>query len=269
METIVVATDHSKPADNAVRYAAGLARFFGARLVLAHALPMPVGDPMIAINLSEIKETARQQLEETRNRLISESYDFGIEYYTGFGMATDIIQGAVERHGASLVVLGMTGEAGRIKQLIGSTALKAARVFTIPVMIVPEGAAYHRIRRICLACDMDHIDETALIYSAKAFAKQFDAEMEVVTVEKAGKEAAWHTPDNYSFVERKLATVRHRQVYLKEKDPALALEYYFKFHDTDLIMVNPKKHNFFGRLFSGSITKHLAFYSRVPLLVIH
>jgi hypothetical protein len=136
-------------------------------------------------------------------------------------------------------------------------------------MIVPEGISYKNIDHICFACDMDKTEESTLLYSARYFATVFDAELEIVTVQKAGSNVTWQSPENYSLNEKRLGSIKHKQVFIKEDDVAIALEYYFKVHDTDLVIVNPKKHNFFRRLFTGSITSHLAFHSRVPLLIIH
>jgi len=170
-----------------------------------------------------------------------------------------------------MVVLGMTGEAGKLKErLIGSTAVSVGREFKVPVLIVPEGAGYRRIHRISLACDVDKLEEsTLLLCSAHYFETLFDAELEIVTVQKPEEGTQWRAPESYSFNERKIGKTKHRQVFVRDNDAATALEYYFKFHHTDLIMANPKKHSFFERLFSESVTKHLAFHSRVPLLLIH
>lgn len=271
METILVATDFSSPAVNAVNYAAALAKFFSARLILVNASPVIIsGDPMVTVDMSMVTDAARESLNQIRAGLIAHNYDFGIECYSGIGTPLDVIKTAADHYSAGLIVVGMTGEAGKLKQhLIGSTAVSLAKHVTLPVLIVPENVNYRRIRHISLACDLENTEETTLVYSAKYFANLFDADLEIVTVEKAGKEPELQKSESYSFIEKRLHTLKHKYVSLKEENVETALEYYFKFHNTDLVMVNPKKHKFFQKLFGGSVTKHLAYHSRVPLLVIH
>lgn len=271
METILVATDFSAPGTNAVNYAASLARYFSAKLILVNACPILVsGDPALPIDMSAFIEASTKELIATRDRLIKESYDFGIDYHCGLGGAYSVLKEAANKYAADLIVAGMTGKTGKLKEhLIGSTALSLARNFTIPVMIVPESISYTRIRHISFACDPESVEESSLILSARYFAQAFDADLEIVTVQKSAGELVHESPETYSFMEKKLQAVKHKQVYIKDDDAAIALEYYFRFHQTDLVMVNPKKHNLFARLFAGSVTSRLAFHSSIPLLVIH
>lgn len=272
MQTLLVATDFSESASNAVGYAASLAKHLGARLVLVNAFPIPLagGDAQIPIDLSIVSDASIQSLEEIKTKLIRENYNFDLVCYSAMGTAYSVIEEACNRFEAELVILGMTGEAGRLKEhLIGSTAVSVGRDFKLPVLVIPSDLKYKPIHHVSFACDIDKLEESALLYSVRYFAKLFDATLELVTVQKGGSETKWRESDNYSFIEKTLNTVKHKQVFIKEDDVATALEYYFKFHHTDVVIVNPKKHSFFNRLFSGSITKHLAFHSQVPLLIIH
>lgn len=273
METLLLATDFSRPANNAAEYAAHLARFLNARLVLVHAFSLPLGGYDMTAPLETMREMQAKALEKLkliRDQLIAHSYDFGIETYAELGATGTVIADAATKLGADLLIMGMTGEAGVVKKhLIGSNALHAARHLSCPVLIIPEDVQYKPIRTISLAAEMQGMDEKTLLYAARGIASTFNAELEIVTVEKQDKEKVWTTPENYSFVERRLKGFRHKQVHLREDNVAQALEYYFKFHETDLVIVNPKKHTVFQKLFTESITRHLVFHSRVPLLIIH
>ncbi len=272
METILVATDFSKPANGAVEYAAHLARYFSAKLVIVNAFKMPLQGYNALSPLSvaaELRQDSENKLNLIRNNLIGRSYDFGIETGAELGDTVTVLEDIVNTYSADLVVMGITGEGSVVKEkLIGSTAISAARKLRVPVLIVPEKVDYKTIRRISLACDLENIEESTLLYSARSFAGLFDAELEIVTVQKNVNDIQKMENENHLIIEKRLNTVKHKQVFLKEENVEITLEYYFKFHDTDLVIVNPKKHGLFERLFSGSVTRHLAFHSRVPLLII-
>lgn len=273
METILVATDFSKPGNGAVEYAAHLARFLNSKLVIAHAFSLPLGGynmeaPMDTI--AELRRNAEERLTLVRDFVLRNTYDFGIEIYADLGSTVGVIRDVANKCGAELVVMGMTGEAGKLKEhLIGSNTLRVAKEISMPLLIIPEQVSYKPIHEICLAAEIDNIEESTLLYSARGVAKTFGASLEIVTVETAGKTSKAHSPEVYSFIESRLHDTRHKQVLLHENNKALALEYYFKFHETDMVIVNPRKHSLFKSFFSESMTKHLAFHSRVPLLVIH
>lgn len=272
METILVATDFSKPGNSAVEYAAHLARFLNTKLVIVHAFKLPLGGYNIEAPLdtvSEMRRSAENSLELIRDQLLHNSYDFGIEIHADLGRTIEVIKDVADKYNADLVVMGMTGEAGKIKQhVIGNTALNAANELVLPVLIISEHVTYQPIHHICLAAELQGIEESTLIYSARDVAQMFNATLEIVTVESADKTRKGRSPETYSFIDKKLKDLKHRQVMIHEEDRLLALEYYFKFHETDLVIVNPKKHSFFQELFGDSVTKHLAFHIRVPLLIL-
>ena len=234
---------------------------------------MPLGgyDTMAPLDtIASLQENSTQLLKELKQDIIRKNYDFGIECVSEIGNSFNVIKDAANRYSADLVVMGMVGEGGFLKQhLIGSSALQAARKIAIPLFIIPEKVKYKRIHHICFACDMDKIEENTLLHSAKYFATVFDAEIELVTIKKSKNEVAWNESDTYAFVEKRMQNIKHKNVYIKDNNISQALEYYFKFHKTDLVMVNPKKHAFFQTLFGESVTKKLVFNIQVPLLIIH
>ena len=67
MDTILVPTDFSAPANNAVNYAVELAKFFDAKLVLVNAYAIPPASYEVGISIeiiSAMREQAEKQLEE-------------------------------------------------------------------------------------------------------------------------------------------------------------------------------------------------------------
>ncbi|MES2679476.1 MAG: universal stress protein [Bacteroidota bacterium] len=273
METIVVGTDFSAPANNAVNYAVSLAKFFNAKLVLVNAYPIPVAgyDAFLSTEMiAGIQESSSEGLEALKKEIIKKNYDFGIDCVSEAGTSSAVINWVASKYSADLVVMGMVGEGGFLKRhLFGCSALQAARDLKIPLFIIPEAVTYRRVRRICFACDMERIEEGTLLYTARYFASVFGAEIELVTVKHSIEEVSWNKSETYSLVEKRLQNIKHKSVYIKDNDVSQALEYYFKFHKTDLVLVNPKKHGFFQTLFGESVTKNLAFKIEVPLLIVH
>ncbi|MGZ3866742.1 MAG: universal stress protein [Bacteroidia bacterium] len=272
METILVATDFSPAADNAANYGAELAKFFDAKMVLVNAYSMPPVNYEAGFSvelLTAVQEGSKKQLEDLKKQILINSPYLSIECVSSMGFPTDVINGAAQNSHADLIVMGITGEAGKIKEhVIGSSAVKVARHSDIPTFIIPENVKYRRIRHISFACDMDKTEETVLVYIAKFFSKMFDADLEIVNIERPQDEVSAAKANTSVFIEKKLETIDHRTVFVTENKVAKGLEDYFKVHPTDVIMVNPKKHNVFHNLFNESITKELAFHAQHPILAI-
>ena len=171
---------------------------------------------------------------------------------------------------ADLIVIGIEEGAGNIKEhIIGSTAIEVARKQNVPTFIIPEKAKYHRIHKISFACDLKKIEETNLVYISKFFSKIFDAELEIVNVVDEHEEITEEKAATYLFMKDKLKTVKHKTLTITGHDVKVELTDYFKSHPTDIIMINPKKHNLFYFMLSHSITNKLAFHTTIPILSIH
>jgi len=274
MERIIVPTDFSPAANNAANYAAGLAKYFSASLVLVNAYPFPPANYEMGFSLpvvSSIKESADERLQLLKNELCkSHNWDFDITCVAEMGSPYDVIETVANEHNGDLIVMGIVGEAGRIKRhLIGTTAVTVARGLNIPTFIIPEQSKYHRIHKMSFACDLDKTEHTDLVHMVKYFSKVFDAELEIVNVERPEEEVSLEKARTSVYVEQKLESVNHRTVYLTGKNVGKELEEYFDLHPTDVVMLNPRKHNLFYNLFHESITKELVFHMHLPILAIH
>lgn len=273
METIVVGTDFSEPANNAVYYAVELAKFFGAKLILVNAYTIPVGgyDSLAPLEMIPLlQEASAKGLKELRYQIISNNFKFQVECVSEAGSAFQVLKNVSARYFADLVVMGLVGKGSFVKRhLIGSSAIQVARHLHVPLLIIPQNAVYRRIRRICFACDLEKNKESPLFVAAKYFAQIFDAELDTVTVKEVSSEVVWEKSSAYDIVEKPTEGLVHKNVYIRDNDPSSALEYYFKHHQTDLVMVNPKKHHLFATLFSESVTQSLAFEIEVPMLILH
>lgn len=274
METIIVATDFSAPAANAANYAAELAKYFSAKLVLVNAYPFPPANYEMGFSvpvISAIKDSAEERLENLRRELCEvHEWNFDIESVAEMGAPFDVIEAVAKDQNADLVVMGIVGDAGVLKEsLMGSTALKICRGLAIPTFIIPEKAKYHRIHKISFACDLDKTEETDLVYVAKYFSKVFDSELEIVHVERPEEEMSVEKAKTSAYVETKLEDVKHKAVSVTGRNIGQELEEYFAWHQTDVVMLNPKKHDLFHNLFKHSVTKDLVFHMKIPLLAIH
>src|ERR1700751_2788397 len=104
MDTILVPTDFSPAADNAVEYAVELAKHFNARIILVHAFSFPVASYEAGVSLqthSLLRETAEDNLEITRREIYMKyQFDYDVECVAEMGPPLDIIKIVSEREHA-------------------------------------------------------------------------------------------------------------------------------------------------------------------------
>jgi len=275
METIIAPTDFSPAANNAVDYAVQLGAFLNAQVVLVNAYPLPYVNYEMSYTadvLDVFKKSSVEKLQNLKKEIIQKyKLDLYIECVSEMGSPYDVVSIVAEKYDADLIVMGITDDAGLIKEhIIGSTAVRISRDLQTPTFIVPEDAKYRPVKKISFACDLEKTEETDLVYVAKYFAQTFGAKLEVIYVKGPREmELSVEKAKTISFVEEKLENVNHRTIEITGSDVGNELEDYFRFHQTDLVMLSPKKHSLFHYILHNSVTKDLAFHIGLPILAIH
>jgi universal stress protein A len=141
---ILLPTDFSEPAAEALRYAITLADQFGAELRLLHVVVPPVIPYPDSSTLWTMPDTGLiEQVKEAESRFSTEISSWGEErrvisaVTTGF--AVEEIVKYAEDHVIDLIIIGTHGLTGLSHLLIGSVAEKLVRIATCPVLTVRPG----------------------------------------------------------------------------------------------------------------------------------
>ena len=136
---ILVATDFSPCAEDALGVAIEVARRFEAKLTLAHACEPPtyayLGVTAVVDLVTPIQEAARELLKSAFEQLKTR-FEGPAESLLLFGVAPVELLAAIEKHAVDLVVMGTRGRTGLSHVLIGSVAERVVRLSPVPVLTV-------------------------------------------------------------------------------------------------------------------------------------
>lgn len=187
LKTIVCATDLSPTSHNAGLYAARIAAYFSARLLLTHAftleqaaLEVEVGDRQISqqrISLTHLLSKEAALLGTDAIPAIPTLLEGAPEY---------VVPGLADMNQPSMIVLGTHGR-GRIgRGIIGSTAEKVLRSSCWPVLTVGPhvqslASQVSPFRKLLFATDLTVAAANAATY-ALMLAEQFGAKIDVLNV---------------------------------------------------------------------------------------
>ena len=162
--TIVCATDFSHPAAEAVGVAADIARKRAEKLLLWHAVQVPIGDPIYAY-MEPIRAECTAQLAAEAERIRASGVV--VETQMAIGSPDDELASSMPAD-ATLVVTGARGHRTGTHWLIGSVAERIARVTTVPMLVVRDAAALHdwvngsRRLNVVVATDLSAVSDFAL-----------------------------------------------------------------------------------------------------------
>ncbi|GAA4446571.1 universal stress protein [Nibrella saemangeumensis] len=146
MKTILVPTDFSAHAGEALRAAASLARKSGSELVLLHANDiMAYTTPLIEYyefekSVAEIyEEKVNERFDKILNEVTNDSAFAGIPIRTAIRVGTlvDVLDTVIQEEGADLVVMGTLGATGSDEFMVGSNTQKVIRRASCPILTIP------------------------------------------------------------------------------------------------------------------------------------
>lgn len=273
MKNIVAAVDFSTTSKNAMEYAANLARYFNAKLILFHAYHIPVlnAEAGYIPPLYDTKQVAEEEVKAWVSELKSRFQEVEMDHIIALGLAADIIEEVALENSCDLIVMGLADKNSMVKEhLVGSVATQVAQKSKVPVLIVPESIKYSKIKKISYACDFDkNLESTEVLTLVKYFCSLLNADLQVLNVMKPQEEISIEKARTDSYVEEKLHTTKHDTFFIYENEVDKGLIEFMQHHQTDMLIMSPKKHNFFHDLFIESNTKKLAFHAHIPVLTIH
>jgi len=187
LKTVIYATDFSLSSKNAGLYAARMAAYFSAKLLVTHAFTLE--QAALEVEIGD-KRSSRQRQDLTRF-LSREADSLGansIEIVPTLleGAPEDVIPDLANKQEPSVIVLGTHG-GGRLKRgFIGSVAEKILRstrwpALTVGPQIPPLTSHAFPFERILFATDFTVASANAATY-AVTFAEVFGAKIDVLNV---------------------------------------------------------------------------------------
>lgn len=268
MNTIIVATDFSPVALNAAEYAVKMAKILGADILLFNVYEVlpNYGEMVMDLDVEDLKKAAHTSILSIKKTLLKETN-------TGVTISTEVRLGVFKNELTALcesinpyaVIMGSQGKSKTEHFLMGSHAGKTMNHFAWPIITVPPTATFSTIKKIAIAYDFEIAIQENLINDIKLLAKDFTASIDILNV---ADEADFN--ENFVFLSRVLEdafkpiNIKYDLLAAHHSDDGI-----LKFVDEnniDLLIVMPKHHNLFERLFQKSHTKNLVLHCHVPVM---
>ncbi|WP_040299656.1 universal stress protein [Arcticibacter svalbardensis] len=272
MKTIIVATDLSKDANNALEYAAALARCTNAKLVLYNSFVIPPHAANTLLPASEIEKIIASNKASLEYIALKTkcTYDVPVECISKLSEIQSELDRLVVEYDADLVVMGMRGET-LDQRLFGNTTTSIIHHAKYPVLVVPIDAKFKGMSKILFACDDNCHSASKTLVKLKEIAAEMSAEVQVLHVQKLLKKAdlvlveelAGLHPHDESF-----SGLNHTYRDIDGCSIIEGIEKGIKEFNADLLVMVPQKHGLWDSLLHRSKTCAMASRSKVPLLSI-
>lgn len=274
MKNILVPTDFSATASNAINVAFDLANDFNATIHLFTCLDI---DPQWK-NLSEEEKSKRseeQQKIHNAKTLLQEWVNLAKERnipittsYTGGVLKVKILE-AIEENDIDFIVMGSHGTSGKNEFFIGSNTQKVVRGVHCPVLVIKEDLKDYVIDKMIFVSNFDEKELDAFQYFLD-FTAGIDAEIHLVEINTSN----WYSQPNYlvkksmeKFAERCKDRVCKTH-FFRDWSVDAGVRRLTREIGADLIAISNQSRHPIKRMTAGSNVEMLINHAKVPVLSI-
>ena len=279
MKKILIPTDLSSNASNAISYAFQLFRNSNVQFYILHVdhpiIDMPTSSiefmsPTTYPDLVSQKKMVEKQILKIIKNLNIKDDNFNYEIENEIGFAGDVIVSKAQELNCDLIIMGTKGATGLSQFFIGSVTASVIRKSDISVLAIPENFTFEKLEKIVFATDYEGISNKKTLQPLFELARMFDAKVMMFHAIEAKEPIAAYIEELQVWkAEKNFHHVKHtNSIATCENIPDGILDFAGE-NEADLIAIIPHTYNFFENLLHKSVSKQIAFESKTPILALH
>lgn len=279
MKKILVPTDFSECANNALNFAVQIAKLLSWDIVLVHTVESDAGLYMDYMGVQRERED--EMLHEAERKLqllenaIRETEEIFIEAQLSTGAVKDNILASAEDIKADLIVMGTMGTAGGIgEKLWGTKTASITGSSSVPVIAVPYSYSWSEPREILFATNRFEKSQE-LLNPIFEIANLFNSRIHTVVFTDEDSARGFDFVDNsrglddykyflaQTFPDQKIITAHISGSRFEDK-----LQQYIASNNIGIVAMVSQQRGFLSRLVHPSATRSMAYHATIPLLII-
>jgi len=276
MIKILLPTDFSKASINAIEYALNFASGSNAKFIFYHSF-IPFNSALSGTpeynrkEIIKVEQELKIKIEKLKFKLNEKFSDVEIETCIDKGAETRQIISCSKKNKIDLIIMGTTGASGLKEIIIGSVTVDIIAKSECPVLAVPSNYKHRSIQKMLMPTNYALHDLIALKFLFQ-FSVTKNAAIHFLHINPKGKPSVKDTELMEAFKKtiNSLLKKRNKEFCLHQgNDAERSISSIVQKEKIDLtVMTTIKRKSFIDRFFHSSLTKKMAFHTRIPLLAI-
>lgn len=274
MKTILVPTDFSKNALNAVKYAIAYSQETKSKIILFHSFdeptaPLNVPFADIHIGKQEARQIAERDMKKLIDSLLKTNPSLKLKWVVQSGIGSDNIVDYVKENNIPLIIMGTTGQGAVTRAIVGSTTSSVIKNVPCTILAVPPKAKFKGITNVAVATDLEK-DNLLVVNEAVAFAKYLRAKITFIYVQDLD------IFDADASLEKMIAKLRMQLKYknisyyiCRDSNVSEGLDYFIKKQKPDVLSMVTHGWKFPETIWKTNWTDKMSNHTSVPLLIFH
>lgn len=275
---ILLPTDFSKNAYNAIKYAIELYKKEPCEFFMLHSYYLPGYNKSNLMSLdptekrlNEVKGSAEKNMEKLKVqvRFYDVKNNNTLYFLNEFGAFIDVVKKIVGKEDINLIIMGTHGETDNKNTIIGSNAVNAMeKVRSCPVLVIPGNVTFKNPNEIVFPTSFKSYYKEKELLTLTEISRLTNAPIRVLHIQKEPKLSKAQI-ENKELLNRILDATTCTNHELNKVSLKEGVRCFVQSRESEMIAFINKKHNFFGSIFSNPMVKDVGKNPNVPVLALH
>ncbi|MHA7831719.1 MAG: universal stress protein [Flagellimonas sp.] len=274
---VLLPTDYSKNALNAIRYALELYKNVRCDFFILNAFHIS-GYTLDSMRVPELGEpyyeAAKQESEEGMEKLMqmiklhpqNDKHEF--HTITTFNSLTEAIRNVIDKKDIDIIVMGTKGVTESKARIFGTNTVNVMeQIKECPVIAVPHDYMFQTPREIVFPTDYKTPFKRKEIGDLIEISNLYDAQINVVHIDK-DKDGKLSKKEkiNKDLLQEILQGTNYKIHFLPADKISSGINKFIDDHGCDMIAFLNRKHLFFRSILSNPLVKKIGYEPKVPVL---
>lgn len=279
MKTILLPTDFSENAWNAMKYALKFFEGSTCTFYLLHVNTLSYAmttDPLYVDTEDFIENTYTQpsklQLRNLLKRISQEFPDNKNHHFftlTDYNFFIDSIREHVDEKKIDMIVMGTKGATGLKKLIIGSNAADVIKKVKCTTLIVPENATFTNLNEIAFPTDYFLTYGVNLLKPLYDILEMQHSSLRILHITHESEKLSLSQQDNKDLLEDYFSNFEMGFYNLTNKKVEDAVECFVQSRDIKMIAMVAKNLSYFQQILLHNKIEEISYHTHVPFLVMH
>jgi len=276
MRKIIIPTDFSENAMNAIKYALELFKYDRSQFIVLHAYADDVYENTLEMSrefFEEYKEKVKEASDRGLQKVVKEMLEISpnpkheYNFVSVFASLVDATNDLADKENMDLIVMGTKGKTDQRDITFGSETLQVIKYVKCPVLAVPQ--RFHKV-------DLQHIlfpTDYLIPYQRRelklvnTIARNFCATLRCLFISKWEK-LSHRQKDNQTFLDECMQEMEVKHLCMEDDDRTKAINEAIQSHEIDLLVMVNSRHSYMERLLDTSTIDKLGLHIEIPFLIL-
>lgn len=279
MKTILLPTDFSENAWNAIKYALKFFEESTCTFYLLHVntLSYAMAKDTLYVDTGDFIEntytkSSKLQLRKIMKRIsqefpVTKNHQFFT--LTDYNFFIDSIRKHVDEKNIDMIIMGTKGATGLKKLIIGSNAADVIKKVKCTTLIVPENATFTNLNEIAFPTDYFLTYGVDLLKPLYEIMETQHSSLRVLHITHKSEKLSVSQQDNKDLLQDYFNNFEVSFHKLTNKKVEDAVECFVQSRDVKMITMVAKNLNYFQQILFHSKVEDISYHTNIPFLVIH